>query len=100
MQRSDAALILVTIVSSATLLSLAALLRVLAVECLDPGFLRAEGRAGAWAHIGFLLLLVLNLAAAGHAITAVSDGQAALDKATIVVALGGDGFMLQVLHFI
>ncbi|MCZ4328902.1 metal ABC transporter permease [Castellaniella denitrificans] len=60
---SDAALILVTIVSSATLLSLAALLRVLAVECLDPGFLRAEGRAGAWAHIGFLLLLVLNLVA-------------------------------------
>ncbi len=60
---SDAALILVTIVSSATLLSLAALLRVLAVECLDPGFLRAEGRAGAWAHIGFLLLLMLNLVA-------------------------------------
>ncbi|MDY0309989.1 MAG: metal ABC transporter permease [Castellaniella sp.] len=60
---SDAALILVTIVSSVTLLALAALLRVLAVECLDPGFLRAEGRAGAWAHIGFLLLLVLTLVA-------------------------------------
>ncbi|CAM5199425.1 Zinc ABC transporter, inner membrane permease protein ZnuB OS=Castellaniella defragrans (strain DSM / CCUG 39792 / 65Phen) OX=1437824 GN=BN940_02256 PE=3 SV=1 [Castellaniella denitrificans] len=59
----DAALILVTVVSSVTLLALAALLRVLAMECLDPGFLRAEGRAGAWAHIGFLLLLVLNLVA-------------------------------------
>ena len=59
----DAALILVTVVSSVTLLALAALLRVLAMECLDPGFLRAAGRAGAWAHIGFLLLLVLNLVA-------------------------------------
>lgn len=59
----DAALILVTVVSSVTLLALAALLRVLAMECLDPGFLRAEGRAGAWAHMGFLLLLVLNLVA-------------------------------------
>ncbi|WP_368641008.1 metal ABC transporter permease [Castellaniella ginsengisoli] len=59
----DAALILVTAVSSVTLLALAALLRVLALECLDPGFLRAQGQAGAWAHIGFLLLLVLNLVA-------------------------------------
>jgi zinc/manganese transport system permease protein len=59
----DAALLLVTAVSSVTLLALAALFRVLAAECLDPAFLRTEGRAGAWAHIGFLLLLVLNLVA-------------------------------------
>lgn len=59
----DAALLLVTSVSTITLLALAALFRVLVAECLDPLFLRAEGRAGAWAHLGFLLLLVLNLVA-------------------------------------
>ncbi len=60
---SDAALLLVTAVSSVTLLALAGVFRVLVTECLDPAFLRAEGRAGAWAHMGFLLLLVLNLVA-------------------------------------
>lgn len=60
---SSAALVLVTLVSSITLLTLAAMFRVLVAECLDPLFLRAEGRAGAWAHMGFLLLLVLNLVA-------------------------------------
>ena len=69
----DAALILVTIVSSVTLLSLAALLRVLAVECLDPGFLRAEGRAGAWAHIDFLPSWI---AAAGRGAPALRAGPA------------------------
>ncbi len=60
---SNAALLLVTIVSSITIITLAAIFRVLVTECLDPMFLRSEGRAGAWAHIGFLLLLVLNLVA-------------------------------------
>jgi zinc/manganese transport system permease protein len=60
---SDAALLLVAAVSSVTLLALAGLFRVLVAECLDPLFLRAQGHAGAWAHIGFLLLLVLNLVA-------------------------------------
>ncbi len=60
---SQAALILVTVVSSITLLALAAMFRVLVTECLDPSFLRAEGHIGAWAHMGFLLLLVLNLVA-------------------------------------
>lgn len=60
---SEAALMLVTVVASITLLALAAMFRVLVTECLDPLFLRAEGRIGAWAHMGFLLLLVLNLVA-------------------------------------
>lgn len=60
---SDAALILVTVVSSITLIVLAGMFRVLVTECLDPMFLRSEGHAGAWAHISFLLLLVLNLVA-------------------------------------
>jgi len=60
---NDPALLLVTAVSSVTLLALAGLFRVLVVECLDPSFLRSEGGAGAWAHMAFLLLLVLNLVA-------------------------------------
>ncbi|MBV2182730.1 MAG: metal ABC transporter permease [Castellaniella sp.] len=60
---SEAALLLVTAVASITLLALAGMFRVLVTECLDPLFLRTEGRAGAWAHMGFLLLLVLNLVA-------------------------------------
>jgi zinc/manganese transport system permease protein len=60
---SAAALLLVTLVSSITLLALAGMFRVLVTECLDPLFLRTEGRIGAWAHMGFLLLLVLNLVA-------------------------------------
>src|SRR5690554_2055122 len=60
---SDGALLLVTSVSSATLVALALIFRVLVTECLDPMFLRSEGRAGAWVHMAFLLPLVLNLVA-------------------------------------
>ncbi|MBV6272605.1 metal ABC transporter permease [Alcaligenaceae bacterium CGII-47] len=59
----DGALLLVTSVSSVTLIALAMIFRVLVTECLDPLFLRGEGRAGAWVHMAFLLLLVLNLVA-------------------------------------
>lgn len=59
----DGALLLVTSVSSVTLIALAMIFRVLVTECLDPLFLRSEGHAGAWIHMAFLLLLVLNLVA-------------------------------------
>lgn len=59
----DAALLLVTGTASLTLLVLAALYRLLAAECLDPGFLRACGGRGAWVHMGFLVLVVVNLVA-------------------------------------
>ena len=59
----DAALLLVTSSASITLLAMAAIFRPLAVECLDPGFLRAERGAGTFAHVVFLLLLVMTLVA-------------------------------------
>lgn len=59
----DAALLLVTATASITLLALAALYRMLVAECLDPGFLRASGGGGGWVHMGFLVLVVVNLVA-------------------------------------
>lgn len=59
----DASLILVTSTSSIALLVLAAIYRPLVVECLDPIFLRNEGRAGSWVHMVFLVLLVMTLVA-------------------------------------
>ena len=55
--------LLVTAVASATLLALAAIYRLLVAECLDPGFLRAAGGAGSRVHMGFLVLVVVNLVA-------------------------------------
>ncbi len=59
----DAALLLVTATASVTLVALAALYRMLVAECLDPGFLRASGGRGGWVHMGFLVLVVVNLVA-------------------------------------
>jgi len=59
----DTALLLATAVASFTLLILAAIYRLLVVECLDPGFLRASGGSGSLAHMIFLALVVLNLVA-------------------------------------
>ncbi|MBB1627456.1 metal ABC transporter permease [Achromobacter sp. UMC71] len=59
----DAALLLVTGTASVTLVALAGLYRMLVAECLDPGFLRASGGRGGWVHMGFLVLVVVNLVA-------------------------------------
>ncbi|WP_343736720.1 metal ABC transporter permease [Achromobacter sp.] len=59
----DAALLLVTATASVTLLVLAAIYRLLVAECLDPGFLRASGGMGGVVHMGFLVLVVVNLVA-------------------------------------
>ncbi len=59
----DAALLLVTAASSITLLVLALIFRPLVVECLDPGFLRAERGGGSISHMVFLILLVMTLVA-------------------------------------
>ena len=59
----DASLILVTSTSSIALIVLAIIYRPLVLECLDPIFLRSEGRVGPWVHMVFLILLVMTLVA-------------------------------------
>ncbi|TCT07322.1 zinc/manganese transport system permease protein [Paralcaligenes ureilyticus] len=59
----DASLLLVTICSSITLVVMAVIFRPLVVECLDPGFLRAERGPGSLSHMVFLVLLVMTLVA-------------------------------------
>jgi zinc/manganese transport system permease protein len=71
----DAALLGVAGVASVSLLVLAAVWRVLVVECFDPGFLRqvtgggsGQRGLGAWVHQVFLVLLVANLVAGFQAL--------------------------------
>ncbi len=59
----DGALLLVSSTSTVTLLALAMIFRPLIVECLDPVFLRGEGRSGSLIHMLFLVLLVMTLVA-------------------------------------
>ena len=59
----DAALLLVTITASVTLLVLAVIFRALVAECFDPGFMRTERGAGSLSYLAFLFLLVLTLVA-------------------------------------
>lgn len=59
----DAALLLVSITSSITLLVLAVIFRPLVLECMDPLFLCSESRMGPVVHMVFLLLLVMTLVA-------------------------------------
>ncbi len=59
----DTALMLVAGISSLTLLLIALAYRPLVLDCFDPGFLRALGFPGASVHLGFLVLVVLNLIA-------------------------------------
>lgn len=59
----DVALLLVASIASLTLLAFAVFYRPLVVECFDPGFLHAMGINGGLYHIGFLMLVVLNLVA-------------------------------------
>ena len=61
---------LLVIVFNATvsMLALAVIYRPLALDCVDPGFLRSVSRSGGSAHLVFLALLVLNLISAFHAL--------------------------------
>lgn len=79
----DETLLLLVGIASASLLALAALLRPLVLECVDPAFLRVQGRAGAAAHIAFVGLVVLNLVGGFHALgTLLAVGLMMLPAAT------------------
>jgi zinc/manganese transport system permease protein len=79
----DAALVLVASISTATLFALAAMFRPLVAESFDPGFLAAVGgRGGVW-HLGFMVLVVLNLVAGFQALgTLMAVGLMMLPAAT------------------
>jgi zinc/manganese transport system permease protein len=55
-------------ISAVTLVGMALLFRALVLECLDPDFHRQVNPWSAWAHYGFLVLLVINLVAGFHAL--------------------------------
>jgi zinc/manganese transport system permease protein len=57
----DATLILIAGIASVSLVVLALIWRPLALECVDPGFLRSVSGAGGPTHIAFLALVVVNL---------------------------------------
>jgi len=79
----DAALLLVASIASVTLLALAAIYRPLVAECFDPGFLKAMGVSGGVYHLGFLMLVVLNLVAGFQSLgTLMSLGLLLLPAAT------------------
>jgi zinc/manganese transport system permease protein len=65
---SNAALVLIAVASSLTVVALALIYRTLILECFDPGFLRAVGGKGGLAHALFLALVVLNMVAAMQAL--------------------------------
>lgn len=64
----DAALVLLCATASLTVLTLAALMRPLVLECADPQFLRSVSRWSAPTHLAFLALVVMNLVAGFHAL--------------------------------
>lgn len=54
-------LYLMAAIATLTVLTLAIILRPLALECFDPEFLRAQGHGGLLPHMAFLVLVVMNL---------------------------------------
>ncbi len=76
------ALILLGAISSITLISLAVLYRPLVMECMDSAFLRSVSGLSLWAHMGFLVLVVLNLVGGFNALgTLMSVGMMILPPA-------------------
>lgn len=64
----DAALYLIGVIASLSILVLLAIYRPLILECVDPGFLRAVGGRGSLYHLIFLVLVVANLVAGFQAL--------------------------------
>ncbi|MCB1889937.1 MAG: metal ABC transporter permease [Rhodocyclaceae bacterium] len=79
----DPTLLLLAGIASLTVVALAVGYRALVLECVDPAFLRSVSRASPVAHLGFLVLLVLNLVAGFHALgTLMAVGMMILPAAT------------------
>ena len=65
----DDALTMIATIATLTLLAFAAIVRPLALDSVDPGFLRAVGgRSGAAVHLVFMGVVVLNLVGGFHAL--------------------------------
>lgn len=64
----DTALLLVASIATVTMATLAVLYRPLVAECFDPEFLRAMGAPDTAYHLGFLVLMVLNMIAGFQAL--------------------------------
>src|SRR6185437_3697787 len=61
-------LVVIAVNATISIVALALIYRPLALDCVDPGFLRSVSRAGGVAHLTFLVLLVLNLISAFYAL--------------------------------
>jgi zinc/manganese transport system permease protein len=64
----DPTLLLIVSTASLTIALLSISYRGILMECLDPGFAAGVGRFGSLFHLGFLVLVVLNLVAGFHAL--------------------------------
>ncbi|MCS4294624.1 zinc/manganese transport system permease protein [Comamonas sp. BIGb0152] len=64
----DPTLYLTATIAMLSMLGLALVYRPLLMECLDPGYLRLQGRMGRSSHVVFMLLLVLNLVGGFHSL--------------------------------
>lgn len=79
----NSALVLLCVITSFTVLTLALLFRPLVLECVDPQFLQSVSRWSAITHFVFLALVVLNLVAGFHALgTLMAVGIMILPAAT------------------
>lgn len=65
---NNEALILLTVIATISVLTLAVLYRPLVMECVDPAFFKTVSKLSSVAHYSFLLLVVLNLVAGFHAL--------------------------------
>ncbi|MBX3554029.1 MAG: metal ABC transporter permease [Pseudolabrys sp.] len=61
-------LIIIAVNATVSIVALALIYRPLVLDCVDPNFLRSVSRAGAAAHLTFLVLLVINLVSGFHAL--------------------------------
>lgn len=64
----DDTLLLLARIATVTIIALALLYRALVLETVDPGFLGTVSRVSALTHLGFLVLVVLNLVGSFHAL--------------------------------